>query len=889
MSGVVTDPTGARVPQAAVQAAQVKGPVVRQALSDSSGHYSLSLPAGLYDVVVTVPGFDAYLKQVRLAPGASVDVSAKLVISAENASVEVDANVNGVSTSEVDNKSSLELKGAELATLSDDDATFQQQLLAIAGGDGQHPPQIYVDGFSGGTIPPKKDIRAIKINQNPFSAEYDSLGFGRMEILTKPGTGKLHGSAELMGNPSAFNSQNPFLNGVPEPSYYRFHARGGLSGPILDKKTSFVLNGEYYNQQNNAVVVAALPSGAFSQAVPDPQTTQDYSARLDRQWSTNNTFTGRYDYNRVGLTNGGLNTYILPSEAYNSLTTIQTLQLGNTQVVNAHLELDSRFQWIRTRVAQDAISSAPTILVSGSFSGGGAPTQNYHDNQDHLEFEEKGSYDKGKSYVRMGFRYRLYRDANLSTANFNGTYTFPTLASCGSSSNCAGGTPSQVSVATGQSHFTTSTGDLSAYVEEEYRATKSVTIDAGFRFESQSAIPDHFDPSPHVGVAWAVGQTSKKPAFVVLRAGSGIFYDRFPIGNLLTTVQQSANSGQQIFTSSTPGPCTITAAPDAACLGGATAAQPTTYRLDPNYRSGYELTSGASAEFTLGKHGSISANYLHIHGVHQGVSINANAPRTDGTRPMGAAAGDIYEFASGGEENGNFFFTNPQLHFGKLEFWAFGIVQHNDADTAGNTQFASNSYDIRQDYGRSGYDRRHAIFTGVNGDIRKGLNVGAFLAVRGGNPFNITTGADNNGDTIYNDRPAFASATTLPQNLVKTAFGNFDVAPTPGEKLIPINYGPPRAFLSLQVQAEKTWQFGPRIADPDAAPPEPGKKAELPDPRYSLSLSVEGQNVTNSVSPGIRVGVLSSPNFGKSISTANSFLNTSAANRTFTLHTTFRF
>jgi len=168
--------------------------------------------------------------------------------------VEVSGDNNEMSTSEDANKNGLDLKGDMLATLSDDDATFQQQLLALAGDDGSHPPQIYVDGFSGGKFPPKSAVREVKINQNPFSAEYDSMGLGRIEIFTKPGTGSIHGSVDVYGDPSAFNSQNPFLHQT-EPGYYRVHTVGNLSGPI-DKKTSFFLSADYYDQQNNAIINA---------------------------------------------------------------------------------------------------------------------------------------------------------------------------------------------------------------------------------------------------------------------------------------------------------------------------------------------------------------------------------------------------------------------------------------------------------------------------------------------------------------------------------------------------------------------------------------------------------------------------------------------------------
>jgi hypothetical protein len=898
----VSDQSGARLAGATIHLATADGSVTRDVTSDAGGRFVIAVPAGAYSVVVSSPGFDPLVKQVRVG-ASTVNVDAVLLIAAEE-TVQVNANTTQLSTAEDANKDALDLSGNQLATLSDDDATFQQQLLALAGGNGERPPQVYVDGFSGGNFPPKSAIREIKINQNPYSAEYDSLGFGRIEIFTKPGTGKIHGEVDVFGDPSSFNSQSPYLCQLeqttvclPEPSYYRVHTRGNVSGPI-DKKTSFFVSADYYDQQNNAIINAQTVQGNakvnLSEAVPDPQGTGQYSARLDRQWSTNNTFTGRYEFDRVAQSNAGLSTYVLPSEAYNSAVNTQTLQLGNTQVIGAHAELDTRFEWIRTRTTQDPVSNDPAIMVQGTVSAGGAPTQVYHDNQDHFEFQENGTYEHGKHFIRAGVRYRLYRDANLSTAGFNGTFDFNTINDYLSSA-LGNDSASQFQITRGKANFSLITGDLGLWLEDEWKFRKSLTADLGFRFESQSAIPDHADPSPHVGLAWSIHQTDKKPALVVLRTGAAIFYDRFPIANLMTAVRQNNPTVQQTYTVTDPGfyfssETDLNAYLAAHPLSGGSA--PTIYRVAPDFRSEYDINAGGGAEFNLGKYGSMAATYLFERGIHQWVSRNANAPEADGTRPYGTAAGDIYEFSSGAETMGDFFFLRPQINITKkINAWGFLMFQHYNTDTNGATAFASNSYDIHQDYGDAIWDRHRNLFTGADADLKWGLHVSGFLVARGGPRFNITTGGDNNNDTIYNDRPSFATAASNPADVVDTAYGNFDLDPQPGEKIIPSDYGHALANVSLQLQVRETWKFGPRVADPDATPPpaEPGKPPAPPDPRYALVFSVEGQNVTNTANPARPVGVLSSPLFGHVISSANSFLSTSAANRTIMLHTSFRF
>jgi hypothetical protein len=121
-------------------------------------------------------------------------------------------------------------------------------LSALAGPSaGPNGGQIYIDGFTGGNLPPKSAIREIRINQNPYSAEFDRLGYGRIEILTKPGTDKLHGQAFAMGNDKSFNTGNPFTPNIPDYHSYQFN--GTLNGS-LSKNASFFVSAERRNTQN---------------------------------------------------------------------------------------------------------------------------------------------------------------------------------------------------------------------------------------------------------------------------------------------------------------------------------------------------------------------------------------------------------------------------------------------------------------------------------------------------------------------------------------------------------------------------------------------------------------------------------------------------------------
>ena len=184
-------------------------------------------------------------------------------VTAQTAQVSVDADSNASSTV---------IKGKDLDALSDDPDELSSELTALAGPSaGPNGGQIYVDGFTGGQLPPKSSIREIRINQNPFSAEYDRLGYGRVQIFTKPGTDKLHGFFQMSGNASSFNTGNPLLNAnlspgqtpITQPPYHTIFMFGDVSGPLASN-SSFTLGGSHRSIQDNSIVNATvLPSHGY--------------------------------------------------------------------------------------------------------------------------------------------------------------------------------------------------------------------------------------------------------------------------------------------------------------------------------------------------------------------------------------------------------------------------------------------------------------------------------------------------------------------------------------------------------------------------------------------------------------------------------------------------
>ena len=286
LRGQVTDPSGAAVANATVLVTTAA--VANTATTNKEGVFEVTgLAPGKYGVKVISDGFAPYeLASIDIAAGQAQKLNIQLTIQVQEEKVEVTDTTTKVDVNPSNNAGQIVISGKDLDALSDDPDELQSELEALAGPSaGPNGGQIYIDGFTAGQLPPKASIREIRINQNPFSAEYDKLGYGRIEILTKPGTDQFHGQFFLTGNTEGFNSRNPFEilpAGTQPPGYHTTQFNANIGGP-LSKKASFFFNIEQRNITDLSVVSAQIVNPTtfliepFSQAVPNPKTRTNLS------------------------------------------------------------------------------------------------------------------------------------------------------------------------------------------------------------------------------------------------------------------------------------------------------------------------------------------------------------------------------------------------------------------------------------------------------------------------------------------------------------------------------------------------------------------------------------------------------------------------------------
>jgi hypothetical protein len=687
--GQVADESGAVIPGATV-AVSTKAGVVKSVATGADGTYIVNgLADGTYTVVASSPG----LKQpqpatVEVSAGTPKTVNLTLLVTLEKQEVTVQGEGDRptVSLEASNNAGAIVLKKEDLDALSDDPDDLQQDLQALAGPSaGPDGAQIYIDGFTGGRLPPKESIREIRINQNPFSAEYDKLGYGRIEILTKPGTDKFHGQVFFNTSQMAFDARNPFLTTSLTPDFSTREYGGNVGGP-LSKKASFFLDFDRRDiADDNILYPSALslalqldPQGALgaTQFLPKPQERTTVSPRIDYQLSTNNTLVFRYTWLENDQNNQGTGPFTLPSAAYNATDGQNTVQITETAVLNAKTINETRFQYWHEVTGETPMSSAPELSVASAFTTGGSPVGNNLDRQNHYELQNYTSILHGAHSIKFGIRVREVTDYNVSPSSFNGVYSFsggqlpvlnssyqpvlgpngqPVLEPPASNTSvdqfqrylqlsamgltplqllAAGATPTEFTLTVGNPAASVSYVDVGPFVTDDWKVRPNLTISTGLRWEAQNHVHDWSDFAPRLGFAWSPG--ASKPTIrpsTVIRGGFGLFYTRFSSDY---TLAAEHNNGvlEQVYTVTNP---TFFQNPNLSPLSVLQTIPPlkvletdpaysTITRVSPNLQAPYIIQSAIGVDRQLGKNTTLSVNYMFAHGVHMLLSEDINAP-----------------------------------------------------------------------------------------------------------------------------------------------------------------------------------------------------------------------------------------------------------------------
>jgi len=883
LHGQVQDPSGAVVPGAAVTLRG--GGQVLDTQSGADGGYSFrGIPAGTYTLGVQAQGFAPYSQAgVAIVAGQLRQSDVSLAIEVEQQKVTVTGEANTVGLRPDQNGSAIILKGSDLDALSDDPTELSNELQALAGSAaGPDGGQIYIDGFTGGQLPPKSAIREIRINANPFSAEFPTMGYGRIEILTKAGSNKLSGQITSIGTDSAWNTANPL---VPEqPNYYLDITQGNVSGPLA-KDVSYFLTGSARLVHNQSIVNAVNPQDIatnLQEIVANPSTGWEIEPRIDFEVGKNNTATLRYIFNRSIESGNGVGALSLPEQAYDIDNQENTIQAGDTMVVNSRLLNEIQFRWRRLRNNRTAQYGTPAVTVQGAFTTGGSTTGVVEDHQDFMELHDYWTAAAGNHTLRFGTMWRSYRDANYSTAGSNGSYIFQSTA------HYLAKTPDQYSVTIINNPLARAlVVDGAFFYQDDWKWKPNVTFSYGLRVEGQSRIHDLVNWAPRVAVAWAPGRPGKTPPKTVLRAGYGWFYSRFTRGQndapliLLKTIHGNGiNQHNYVIDNPDFYDPTTAASSDDLVGGGATI--PIVYTLDPHFHAALAMQFAVGIDHQLAKGVTFNATYLQERAIHAYNSNNVTAPSFDpstyaivGSKP----AVYNYQFQSAGTWKEQQIIASSSARLKKTSFTASYTFTDARSDTQNYASFFSVPQQPSLDFGRPSWANRQRFFSLASYTMCYGITIAPYLNAVSGSPYNITIGGDLTGNNQFNARPTYGICGA--PGVVSTRYGCLDSNPVgKGEKIVPygLGTGPASAFFNLRIS--KVIGVGPRIKGENIGGGSQGGRSVQNGglgggqarPRldasvarkYKLSLAGGAINVFNKVNLAAPNGVVLSPLFGES-------------------------
>lgn len=864
LRGVITDELGAVIVGANVTLTDATG-VQKKTTTNGEGVYTFAgLAPGSYKIQAVSPGFtQSDETAVEIKGGRqSLDITLKVMTIVDKVTI-AEAPI---STEATNNANQTLIAGKDLDALPDDPDELAAALQALAGPSvGPNGGQIFIDGFTGGNLPSKDAIREIRINQNPFAAENDQPS-ARIDILTRPGTDKLRGGASFNFNDESLNSRNPFAISSSKRTPFQIRQlETNLSGPLVKKKASFFVNFSRIETDDNELVRATVLDSNFNavdfgESFLVPRRNMFFSPRLDYAINSSNTLIARYNYNRFRVNDAGVTGFNLPERGYDTISTGHNIQLTETAILNSTTINETRFQFSHNTNEQIGNNSVPALNVSGAFGSGGSQVGQSINKRNFWELNNFTAKQQGSHAIKFGGRIRHVSIDDTNENNFGGTWSF--TGGFGLTSieryqltlrlQAQGLTPAQIRAAGGgAAAFSINSGipladvkqtDYGLFLQDDWRVRPNITLSYGLRYETQSNAHSKYDFGPRLALAWSPGAAkSARPPKMVIRVGTGFFYNRFSENYTLTANRFNGVNVVQTFVTEEakrllPPTVAEQQAPNVAgiysilnqwsptsvpSVSGVPATQQTIWLVDPNLQAPTLWLAGTQVERQLPHNMTMFVGFYNIRIVHviRARDVNAPFPATitpltpNGLRPD-PTKGEVNRVEASGQFNQRQFFVGFNSRFNRMFQFSgnYSISKTtNDTDGQGGALFPMNSYDTSGEFGRSGFDIRHrfTIFGTVNLPWWK-VVLNPFVVANTGPPFNIITGQDLNLDRQANERPSFAAANAdcSAPNIRCTRFGNFNLVPLPGETIIPRNFGNSPGSVVVSMRVSRSFAFG---------------------------------------------------------------------------------
>ncbi|MBI3423928.1 MAG: TonB-dependent receptor [Acidobacteria bacterium] len=732
----VVDPSGAAIPQAKVQVVTAPAGAKKSAQkTNARGELTFNqLVAGSYQLQVSAPGFTPRtLNDIKLQPGSN-QLEVRLEIAEVQEVLNVEQDKREANTDARGNAFSTVLTAEQIAQLPDDPDEFEQAIRDMAG-----PGATFrVNGFRGGHLPPKSQIREIRFRMNPYAAENHDAALIGVDIYTKPGLDSWHGSLNAGFRDEALNARNAFVPFRAPEQNRRFGFE--IGGPLWRKHTSAFLSADGVNAYDSVALLAALPGSTLPtnilmDAVRRPLRTLNLAARVEHMLTKTHAARGEYQRNAKRQSNLGVGGFDLYERAYSSDSTEHILRLADSGSFGKKLFNEFRFQSRWQTVALDSLSNATTIQVLNAFTRGGAQLSS--DRRVH-DFDLADNLDAAfkKHALRLGVEAETGNYRSDEARNLNGTFVFSSLAAFNA------GKPTQYSQRSGAGQLDFNQHQLGWFVQDDWRVSKGFSLNFGVRHEWQNNLADGNNFAPRFGFAYSPFRNGK----TTLRGGAGIFYDWFGADTFEQALRVNGLQQRDLIVQQ---PCY----PNPFACGQPVQLPPSRVQTEAGLQMPYSQVASFGIERELAKNMRLTTQYRYQRGVHllRGRNINAPLPGAGRHDPT---AGNITQIESSANSFNHALIVNLNwMKMGKFMLAANYVLSKSTNESDSPLSLPVNSFDLRGERGPSLMDARHRLFVLSNYTLPRGLRLGTILQASSATPYNVTTGFDNNGDSIINDRP----------------------------------------------------------------------------------------------------------------------------------------
>jgi Carboxypeptidase regulatory-like domain len=727
----VFDPSGAVIVGAQVHAIDASGAVRTLPTNDRGQAIFEGVTAGRYTVRAESPGFEpGELTNVRVR-GRNTRRDMRLAIQRVSEDLVVGRDPREARTDPRGDSFVTVLTPEQIAALPDDPDEMEEALTQMAG-----PGAVMrVNGFRGGRLPPKAQIQSIRFRRNIYAADTHEAGFIMVDISTKPGATSWRSTMDIGIRDDALNARNPIAPVKGDEAQQRL----GISfdGPLKKDRTSIAFNTDGLTSYDSGTILAATPEGTLSDVFRRPMDRVNFSARLEHALTPAHALKAEFQRGTIEQENLGVGNYDLPSRAYSTEQWYHVFRVSESGPIGKRGFSELRFQAIERSTSSTPFTTSPTVQVLNAFTdgsaqvGGGRRTTGF-------ELAENFDYTAERHAIRAGFLLEAARYRSDEVRNPWGTFTFSSL------DTYEAGRPATFSQRTGDPLVEYSQTQFGWYVQDDIRARKDLTVSVGLRHEVQSHLDDWKNFAPRGGILWSPFRDGK----TTFRAGGGIFHDWYEAGTYEQTLRVDGVQQQDLVISdpSYPDPFAGTspsAIPPGRIQDSDDLAMPTI------------LQTSIGVERRVATGGQLNVSYMNIRGWDILRGINLNAP-IDGIRPD-PTLGNVTEIQSTARSRTDLFTVNFNYNrmartrmFAALNYTLARVRNESD----GALSLPMDNSNPHADWGPGPNDIRHRLTGIFNVPIWKRLRLGSTFRIASAPPYNITTGFDDNGDTVLNDRPA---------------------------------------------------------------------------------------------------------------------------------------